>query len=610
MPDHKNVRETGAGAAARRAVSVPPPATQQEGLLGLQATVGNEVVVQMLRRADRLREQEEHRHAPGCGHEGAGREPRPVQRSTVHDVLRRPGRPMDGATRADMEARLGADFSDVRVHSGSAARASAAEVGARAYTSGSHVVLGAGGNDRHTLAHELTHVIQQRHGPVAGTDNGSGLKVSDPSDRFEREAEANARRVLKGSAPERHEASPGAAPASGSHVQRMLTNAAGTKVLHDAEPPPGYSRTAAAAKKVADASGRNDAGWRYAEHNLAELGSKTTSTTNMELVSEQRHAGNWTEVMGSHYQVCPGCAEAADVKTFEVDHQQALTDIRDTLHKLAAEYTAAGVQPSMIPPEYQAFFVTTPDKTGGFRIEASKAAVNEYSNDMGNLMRICRNCNGATGKSDMNFIDWFKRNEFFGEPFLREHLVPVGGGFEVNPAQILARTKSGGGWGKAARDWFEQHHLPRLKKQIAAVKLTRIITTGLANETTSSGVYARNPQMAQDAKRLGLHNDANLGVTKAVADYAESAPDYAPGSPDRLTNQVNDLFNARTTRKNWEALAGGPVDAAWAEQGRLAGFQGQLPSHHMIPAGQPDSEAALRAYMDGYAQGLQQRFAQ
>lgn len=101
-----------------------------------------------------------------------------------------------------MEARLGADFTDVRIHDNSGAKASAAEVGARAYTSGSHIVIGAGGGDKHTLAHELTHVIQQRQGPVAGTDNGSGLKMSDPSDRFEREAEANAARVLSGPVPD------------------------------------------------------------------------------------------------------------------------------------------------------------------------------------------------------------------------------------------------------------------------------------------------------------------------------------------------------------------------------------------------------------------------
>ncbi len=44
----------------------------------------------------------------------------------------------------------------------------------------------ADGATQHTLADELTHVIQQRSGPVAGTDNGAGLKVSDPILRFRR----------------------------------------------------------------------------------------------------------------------------------------------------------------------------------------------------------------------------------------------------------------------------------------------------------------------------------------------------------------------------------------------------------------------------------------
>lgn len=110
-----------------------------------------------------------------------------------------------------METRLGADFSDVRIHSDAAARSSAAEVGARAYTSGSHVVIGEGGADRHTLAHELVHVIQQRRGPVAGTDNGDSLKVSDPADRFEREAEATAQRVMAGHVAGTHDSGSGSA---------------------------------------------------------------------------------------------------------------------------------------------------------------------------------------------------------------------------------------------------------------------------------------------------------------------------------------------------------------------------------------------------------------
>ncbi|WP_234327827.1 DUF4157 domain-containing protein [Streptomyces sp. NRRL F-2664] len=194
-----------------------------------QAAAGNAAVVQMLRRAGHALAREEHRHTDGCGHQQAGGQPAvrgaAVQRSAVHDVLRAPGRPMDTATRTDMEARLGADFSDVRIHDDSAAKASAAEVGARAYTSGSHVVIGSGGGDRHTLAHELTHVIQQRQGPVAGTDNGAGLRVSDPADRFEREAEANATRVMAPGhrAPtdvQRH-AAPSAGSGSGAPVQRV-----------------------------------------------------------------------------------------------------------------------------------------------------------------------------------------------------------------------------------------------------------------------------------------------------------------------------------------------------------------------------------------------------
>ena len=118
----------------------------------------------------------------------------------VLDVLRGSGQPLPAPLKDDMEARFGADLSGVRLHTDSAARASATEVSARAYTSGSHVVIGDGGADKHTLAHELTHVIQQRTGPVAGTDHGGGLRLSDPSDPFERAAESTAVQVMSGSA--------------------------------------------------------------------------------------------------------------------------------------------------------------------------------------------------------------------------------------------------------------------------------------------------------------------------------------------------------------------------------------------------------------------------
>jgi len=114
------------------------------------------------------------------------------------------------AQRTEMEGRLGQDFSDVRVHTDSAAHESASSVNAHAYTVGSNVVFQRGRYDTDStegktmLAHELTHVVQQRSGPVDGTDAGGGIKVSDPSDRFEREAAANADAVMSTPAPAVH----------------------------------------------------------------------------------------------------------------------------------------------------------------------------------------------------------------------------------------------------------------------------------------------------------------------------------------------------------------------------------------------------------------------
>ncbi|WP_084735270.1 DUF4157 domain-containing protein [Actinophytocola xinjiangensis] len=195
---HAEDQARAAGARKGKAPAHQPQPAPRTPLLALQRGIGNAAVVQLLRRAGHPGAQERHRHGPDGNHQQTAL---PVQRSAVHDVLRAGGRPLDDDTRTEMEARLGADFSDVRIHTDSTARASAAEIGARAYTSGDHVVIGDGGADKHTLAHELTHVIQQRSGPVAGTDHGDGLTISDPHDRFERAAEANARQVISGVRP-------------------------------------------------------------------------------------------------------------------------------------------------------------------------------------------------------------------------------------------------------------------------------------------------------------------------------------------------------------------------------------------------------------------------
>ncbi|MGH3979400.1 MAG: DUF4157 domain-containing protein [Pseudonocardiaceae bacterium] len=150
------------------------------GLLGLQRAVGNTGVAGVMEE----------------------------DRSPVLDVVSSGGgAPLDNETRTDMESRLGHDFSDVRVHTDSRAHDSAKAVNAHAYTVGSNIVFqrdkyDASSTDGRTmLAHELTHVVQQRNGPVEGTSTGGGIRVSDPSDRFEREAASNAERAVSAPAP-------------------------------------------------------------------------------------------------------------------------------------------------------------------------------------------------------------------------------------------------------------------------------------------------------------------------------------------------------------------------------------------------------------------------
>ena len=109
----------------------------------------------------------------------------------VHDVLRSPGQPLDAQTRAFFEPRFGHDFSKVRIHTDARANESAHSVNAMAYTVGPQIVFGAGlyqpgaASGRRLLAHELTHVIQQR----GQSPTGHSLRVGPRTDSYEQEAE-------------------------------------------------------------------------------------------------------------------------------------------------------------------------------------------------------------------------------------------------------------------------------------------------------------------------------------------------------------------------------------------------------------------------------------
>jgi|SRR6185436_14079338 len=87
----------------------------------------------------------------------------------VHDVINSSGgKSLDADTRAFMEPRFNYDFSNVKIHDDELAAKSASSINALAYTSGNNVVFNSGqyntnsDSGKKLLAHELTHVVQQR----------------------------------------------------------------------------------------------------------------------------------------------------------------------------------------------------------------------------------------------------------------------------------------------------------------------------------------------------------------------------------------------------------------------------------------------------------------
>jgi hypothetical protein len=85
----------------------------------------------------------------------------------VEQVLHSAGRPLDPATRAFFEPRLGQDLRHVRVHTDQSASDSAQSIHALAYTAGRDIAFARGRYSPHTeegkrlLAHELVHTVQQ-----------------------------------------------------------------------------------------------------------------------------------------------------------------------------------------------------------------------------------------------------------------------------------------------------------------------------------------------------------------------------------------------------------------------------------------------------------------
>jgi hypothetical protein len=210
METHETEREQ----AQHRPTPVPQRGRDDSLAVGLSEALAG--------RPDRLDAKAIQHLQRNAGNESVGTLLEQQEESPVTEVVRSGGgSPLDTGTRNFMEARLGHDFGDVRVHSDARATESARSVKAQAYTVGTDVVFQSDQYSPQTesgkrmLAHELTHVVQQKSGPVDGTPIGGGVSLSHPSDRFEQAAEATANQAMASPVP-----TAATATAQGASVQR------------------------------------------------------------------------------------------------------------------------------------------------------------------------------------------------------------------------------------------------------------------------------------------------------------------------------------------------------------------------------------------------------
>ncbi len=185
------VPHPGPVAGLREGSRAAPPTGdgQQEAILELQRTWGNQHVQRMLQRCGTA-------SRPPVGDHSAELPEDFVARTRKE---RGAGMPLQQDARLDMEQRFGRDFGGVRVHVGRRADALSREIGAEAFAFDQHIFFSQGAyqpttrRGKRLLAHELTHVLQQ-----PGRWLKDPVGVTAAHDPTEREATRTAARLVDG----------------------------------------------------------------------------------------------------------------------------------------------------------------------------------------------------------------------------------------------------------------------------------------------------------------------------------------------------------------------------------------------------------------------------
>ena len=181
-------------------------------LLRLQGQIGNAQIARMLAQREAAPDEDD----VAASHDLAQREAAPDEDEVAakHDdeqvgvqggpvgpettsriqAARGGGSSLDGGTRSSMESSFGTSFEDVRVHHNSESDTLNRRLTAKAFTTGNDIFLrgDTSPSDSKLMAHELTHVVQQR----SMSGGGGGMSVGAAGDPHEHHADSTAEAVL------------------------------------------------------------------------------------------------------------------------------------------------------------------------------------------------------------------------------------------------------------------------------------------------------------------------------------------------------------------------------------------------------------------------------
>ncbi|HEU4322065.1 MAG TPA: DUF4157 domain-containing protein [Roseiflexaceae bacterium] len=202
----------------RKTDSERAPEPPAHPLLRLQRQIGNQQIARMLAQREDMDEiqtlrvqredmdeiqpmrvqredMDEIQASPEVGMEGG-----PVSSQTAQRIqsMRGGGAPLSESMRGSMEQSFGTSFDDVRVHNSGESASINRAISAKAFTTGSDIFLGDGASsgDSKLMAHELTHVVQQRSMSSSGP-----MSVGPADDHYEREADSMASSLSSAPAP-------------------------------------------------------------------------------------------------------------------------------------------------------------------------------------------------------------------------------------------------------------------------------------------------------------------------------------------------------------------------------------------------------------------------